>query len=91
MIITDHAYEKAKERLGLKKRSFDKMALEALEKGKTHSECKGSLKRYVTKLWFQYKICNNIRFHNQNIFFFVEDKLITVYQCPKKYHNHLKI
>lgn len=89
--ITNHAFEKGKERLNLKREPFTKMAMEAYQNGKTHAECKGRLKRYADTLWFRYKTCNNLRFYNQVIFFFIDHKLITVYQCPREFHNHLKL
>lgn len=91
MEITKHALERAGERLNLSKYSFTKMAQNALIRGKKHSECKGRLKRYVTSLYLQYKTANNICIYAENIFFFADEKLITVYRCPNEYLNHLKL
>lgn len=91
MEITKHALERGKERLNLNEKSFTKLATKALELGKTHAECKGRLKRYADKLWLEYKSANNIRFYGDNIFFFADQKLITVYQCPHEFHKHLRL
>ena len=52
--ITEHAYERAKERLRFKSEVLDKMAAVAYEEGLKHSESKGLLKKYITSLFFQY-------------------------------------
>lgn len=88
--ITDHAYERAKERLSWSPKVLDKMAELAFLKGYNHKDLKGSLSRYITKLWFKYKFVNNVRIYGENIFFFSENKLITLYRLPNKMCKHVK-
>lgn len=88
--ITDHAYERAKERLGWKREVMDKMASKALNLGIKHKDTKGSLNKYITKLWFEYKSCNNVRIYGENIYFFSGNTLITLYRLDHKLIKHLK-
>ena len=87
---TDHAYERAKERLGWKRKVLDKMMEKAFFEGIQHKDTKGSLNRYITKLWFDYKFCNNVRIYGENIYFFKDSKLITLYRLDNKMVKHLK-
>jgi len=89
-IVTEHAYEKAKERLNWKGKVLDKMAQKAFDKGIQHKDTKGTLKKYITKLWFNYKHCNNVRIYGENIYFFCGEKLITLYRLDTKLIKHLK-
>lgn len=90
VLITEHAYERAKERLKWKSKVLDKMAEKAFLEGIKHKDTKGSLMRYLTKLWFNYKHCNNVRIYGENIFFFCDNRLITVYQLPNDLRKHVK-
>lgn len=88
--ITEHAYERAKERLSWKSKVLDKMAEKAFLKGIKHKDTKGSLNKYVTSLWFKYKHANNIRIYGENIYFFSDNTLITIYQLPNNLRKHVK-
>lgn len=88
--ITDHAYKKAKERLSWKSKVLDKMAQKAFDEGIHHKDTKGTLNKYITKLWFRYKSCNNVRIYGENIYFFCGQKLITLYRLDRKLIKHLK-
>lgn len=90
LYITEHAYDRAKERLGWKHSVLDKMAEKALKQGVNHSEAKGTLKKYITKLWFEHKFCNNVKIYGEDIFFFSNNKLITLYRLDNKLIKHLK-
>lgn len=89
-IITEHAYEKAKERLNWKAKVLDKMAQKAFDEGIQHKDTKGTLRKYITKLWFRHKHCNNIRIYGENIYFFCDQRLITLYRLDTKLLKHLK-
>lgn len=85
--ITKHAQQRGKERLGLNLKAFEKTASKALEIGKTHGEFSGSFKRYLDKLYFQYRNANNMRVFGHYIYLFKNDDLITVFLVPNKYKN----
>lgn len=90
VIITKHAYDRAKERLKWKSKVLNKMAEKAFLEGIRHKDTKGSLMRYLTKLWFNYKHCNNVRIYGENIFLFCDNRLITIYQLPNDLRKHVK-
>ena len=90
VLITKHAYDRVKERLGWKSKVLDKMAEKIFLDGIKHKDTKGKLRRYLTKLWFSYKYCNNVRIYGENIFFFCDNRLITVYQLPNNLRKYVK-
>lgn len=84
VLITEHAHARAKERLVWKSKVLDKMAEKAFTEGIRHKDTKGSLMRYLTKLWFNYKHCNNVRIYGENIFFFLQQQInyrLSIAQC----------
>ena len=82
--ISDHAYLRAKQRLGLKNKSFKKLAEKAFISGVTHSELKGQPKKYVSWLYLRNRTANNIRIYGEVIFLFSKNNLITVYKLPNR-------
>jgi|SRR5579859_1617971 len=91
ILITEHAYERADERLSLRRESFYRLAVKAFEQGIQHSDAKGRLKKYIDGLWFKYKKANNVRIYGENVFFFKGETLITVYQIPHELKVYIKI
>lgn len=90
MEITEHAFDRVKERSGLNHDAAIRIAQKALENGIAHSQCKGSLKRWVDKVYFTNKAANNIRLYGDKCYVFTGDRLITVLQIPAKLRNHMK-
>lgn len=90
VIITDHAYERAKERLSLNHKALDRMAVKAYKDGIKHSDTTGRLNKYVTNLWSKSKTANNVRIYGEVIFLFAKNRLITVYQIPNELKKILK-
>lgn len=88
--ITEHAYERGKERLSLKHDSLDRLAETAYHTGLKHSETKGKLRKYIDKLWFTNQTANNIKIYGENIFIFSKNLLITVYQLPNDLRKYIK-
>lgn len=84
VIVTDHADDKLKERLGLPKSARVKAAQRAFDNGKRHSDAVGSLKRYLDGCWLRHKQANNVRLHAEHIWFFADERLVTVYEIPKR-------
>lgn len=90
--ITKHAEKRMKERIGLNKKTIDKVAIKAMKEGLKHRELKGSLLKHVSELYLRYKKANNIRVFNNKVYLFREDVLITVVPLPFKYTKiYLKI
>lgn len=91
VIITEHAYERAKDRLSLNRKSFENLASKALESGKKHKELKSHLKKYVDKLYLSYKNANNIKMYGHVIYLFRNNVLLTVYQLPSNLIKYINL
>lgn len=82
IIVTDHAYNMAKERLSMNGSSFHKLSEKAFYNGVKHGETIGNLRKYIDGLFLRHKTAGNIRIYGENIFFFAGNFLLTVYQVP---------
>ena len=89
-IASEHAYKMAKERLSWNKKTLDKMIIRAFEDGIKHSDTNGQLNKYITKLWFKHKSANNIRIYGEDVYFFNNKKLITLYRLSNQLIKHIK-
>jgi len=90
MNITDHAYKRIKERCGLPKKAVERNAKLALEKGLTHKECTGSLRRYFDYLFLSHKKGANIRLYGNHVYIFTTENLVTVLPLPNAHKKTLK-
>lgn len=90
VIITNHAYDRAKERFSLSKKAVDRFAEKAFTKGLKQEDTNGQLKKYIHSLWLDCETANNIRIHGEVIFFFTDNKLVTLYQVPLEFRKILK-
>lgn len=77
-IVTDHAYDRIKERMSLSKKAAVRLASKVLECGITHSEATGKLKQFLDKLYLTHKNGNNMRVYGQFVYLFKGSVLITV-------------
>lgn len=83
--VNEHAAKRMKERCGSNKASVQKTAQTALERGITHAETAGSLKRYLDHLYLLHRKANNMRIWGDKVFIFRGESLITVLNLPQKY------
>lgn len=91
MVISNHAYVRGKERLGLGKRAFDKIVNLALSKGVKHSQLSGKLKRYVDSIYFKtQRKGSNIVLYGEYLFIFQHSFLITVLNLPNDFKSYKK-
>ncbi len=91
IIVSEHAFDRAKERLGLDRRAFEKLALKAYVSGMKHAECRGQLNKFITRLFMKYKKANNTRIYGEIIYLFNGNTLITVYHIPVELKKHLSL
>lgn len=82
-IVTNHAKQRTKERLGVRKKTADKIATKALNQGITHSMVKGNLKSYLDKLYLKERTANNLRIYNRKVYLFKDTVLVTVLNLPQ--------
>lgn len=88
--VTKHATQRFKDRMGIPKRSVQKMADAALKHGIGQNGTKGKLNRYVVKTFFEYRKATNIRIHNKFVYLFDENVLITIFHLPKGLEKGIK-
>lgn len=88
MRITDHAYDRAKERLSLSRPAFERLATKAFQDGQTRF-C-GKLQRYADKLLITTK-ANRIRIYGEVVYVCAGEVLLTVYQLPFELRAYAKL
>ena len=85
--ITDHAYDRMKERLGWNRKAAARMAKKAFEEGVEHKDTVGSLHRYLDYVYLGHCNANQMRIYGEALFIFYGNRLITVYALPTKYRR----
>lgn len=86
-----HGSDRMRERMSVNKKSVQRVAENAFERGLHHNETNGSLHRFLDSLYLSHKTARNIRVYNNEIFIFsVERNLITVIDLPSKYQSVVK-
>lgn len=83
IVVTQHAYDRAKERMKWSTTVTLKMAILAYNSGISHKETKGNLRNYVSKLFFEYGVANNTKIYGEDIYLFRDNTLITLYRLPQ--------
>jgi len=80
--ISNHARQRMKERCGFKRKSQERMAQKAFNRGITHKQTKGRLHKWVTSLFFKNCNADNIRLYGDNAYIFCGETLVTVIPIP---------
>lgn len=81
--ITRHAEQRMRERLGLNKKSIERIAQKAFDYGVKHSDTKGNLNKWISKIWNNNKNADNIRIYGDMIYIFCENTLVTTFHIPR--------
>jgi len=81
--LTHHARQRLKQRVGLNKKSANRVADRALGLGLRHAELKGSLIKYANELYLKNKNINNLRIYGEHVYLFHDYVLITVFHLPR--------
>lgn len=90
--VTRHAKKRMKQRLGISKKSTDRIAQDAIINGITQSEAKSGLKKYMQKLFLSHNTGANLRVYHQKVFVFTSNfVLITILQLPQELFKYEKI
>ena len=90
MEISRHAKQRIRERVGVGKKTVDKVAAKALEKGIPHNKTKGRLNKWITEQYFYSERANNIRIYGEKAYIFRFETLITVIPLPRGLAKDLK-
>lgn len=64
------------------KRLVTKKAREALERGITHAEAVGQLRKYFDRLFLAQEKASNIRVYHNHVYLFANEALLTVFPLP---------
>jgi hypothetical protein len=91
VIITKHAFKRAKKRLSFTTGVLKKMATRAYESGINRAETKGFLHQYVDRLCAAEHATNNIRIYGDILYLFVDNILITLYPVPSAFRKLLRV
>ena len=83
------SYKRIKERCGLPKKAVERSATLALQKGLSHKESTGSLKRYFDYLFLSHKKGSNIRLYGNHVYIFTQNSLVTVLPLPNEHKKSL--
>lgn len=84
--VTKHGKKRTKNRLGLSKNVANKNADKAFKFGVTHGDCKGNLKRYIDRLYFQHGSGCDYRIYNHHVYCFkgFDHRLVTIIDLPPR-------
>lgn len=88
--ITQHAYQRAKQRLGWKASVLEKMVVRIYRQGIQLRDTKGALRKYcVSKRRKRKKI--EIRIYGEHIYLFEKYTLVTLYRVENHLLKYLKL
>jgi hypothetical protein len=86
--VTKHAEDRGKERFSLSTSSIERMLDTILEKGVTHSDATGRLKKYFDYLYLTHKpIGSTIRIYGEIVYIIRDNTLVTMFPLPQTYKN----
>ena len=91
--LTKHGKERIRERIGVGKSEtkVNRAAQKAYERGTKYSEVKGTLRRYLDRMYERHGDGENIRLYAGNLWVFEGTRLITVKNIPARYQRKFKI
>jgi hypothetical protein len=84
---TNHGERRIRKRLGIKKKTVNRIRDSAFTKGIKHKQATGRLRNYFTWLYLKYKSSNNIRIYANYVWIFHNEYLITVFPVPKEHRK----
>lgn len=89
-IITHHAYKRAKQRIGWRRQTVNRMADRAFTAGISKDQVKAKLRRYLDMLSHMGGDERTIKIYGHFIFIFCDNRLITVLDLPKIYFKEME-
>ena len=84
-VISDHAFLRGKERLGLNKKALQRTADKALTSGTARILFTGGFRRYLDKLFHSHEKSPNLLIFGHHIYVFCGVTLVTVLEVPREY------
>ena len=89
--ISRHAFDRAKERLGWKKKTLKRMVQKIYRSPNVMKRAGGAFKKYLLQKRKLYPQTREVRVHGENLFFFAGNKLITVYRADNRFQQHIRL
>ncbi len=80
--ITEHAFRRAKERLGLSRSATERMAARTFSEGVRHNEVAGALKSFLDDVFLSRRTADNARVYGEIVWVFSGHSLLTVLWVP---------
>lgn len=91
MVLTNHAYKRAKVRLGQNKKIAERNAKWAFKHGIKHCEVKSKeLKLFLNSLYLSQGKANNLRIFRKGVYCFRNNVLITVVDLPPGFWKEIE-
>lgn len=81
--ITKHAEKRLKERSGISQKAADRIMDSVWQKGLSHADLRGNLRKWVDSKRFWERNVDQIRLYGDKLYLFSEEKLVTVIQIPQ--------
>lgn len=94
IIITNHAYVRAKERLKLTRKQLDSFIPKVIERGKEYKDENEELTIYLQQKKIKYdNKAKKVILYGDSIFVFDEMRLVTIFTVPRKlkHDKHRKV
>lgn len=86
MKTTKHGEKRIRERVGVNKKTAEKLAEKAFAEGIRHQDTTGRLRKYLDKLLINGN-ANQINIYNRKVWLFKGDVLITTWGLPTHFHK----
>ncbi|WP_224364199.1 hypothetical protein [Hyalangium versicolor] len=80
--ISEHAFQRGRERLGLNRKATERMACRAFAAGLRHEDTFGALRQYLGMVASTRGTADNLRVHGEAVWVFCSHTLVTVLQLP---------
>lgn len=92
MKVTEHAFERGKQRVGLNIKAFERLAKVAWQKGYSVTDFKeGRMRDYMRELFLYNSKAGAIKLYGHHVYVFtVSGILITVLHIPTTHRNYRK-
>jgi len=84
-VVTHHAHDRGRDRLGWSHATMERMASRALLEGFARSDASGALRRHLDCLVHKHGKGHNLRVYGQHVYIFEGVTLITVLHLPHRY------
>lgn len=88
--ITEHAFQRARERLGLNRPATERLVARAFDKGLQHAHATGALKRYLDGVFLARGTADNLRVYGEAVWVLTGTRVITVLRVPLEHRSAVR-